>query len=488
MLMIKIILKKYRSFPVTVRAVFWFTICNLIIKGIGFISSFIFTRMMPQDQYGILSLFISYEHIILVLATWEIQLGAYTRGLFKYKENNLETFTSSMLLLTNVLTIIFFGILFIFRTPFTSFTGIGEPIMLIMCISFIFNPGYTAWITRKRIHYDYKPAVIATVLFAVLNVAVPVIVLLFTPRTANVKYISTLIVSAIFWFLFWVKSAKYNTLLKNKENVKEYWKFMLAYEAPLVVHSLSYFVLNQADRIMIGRMVGNEETALYSVAYSIAFIVTILQTSLDQVLQPWRYHKLDAKEYRRIGSISNSILIIYGGLIALFILVAPEIMRIFYPASYYDGIWCIPPVATGAFFMFLYSLFVGVESYYEKTKYVLYVSLACGTINIILNYFGILSFGYIACAYTTLICYILFAVGHYFFMKRTLKLSGVNESIYNIKTILIIGVGVLVVSILFTLIYPYIIVRYVLIALIGLIGYINRDKIVKLYKDLKNKT
>ena len=359
-------------------------------------------------------------------------------------------------------------------------------IILLLGISYVFNPAYTGWMTRKRINYDYKPVVFATLLFAILNVIVPVVVLQFYPRTAEVKFSTSIIVSSIFWLLFWIKSAKYSNIVVYFDAVKKYWKFMIRYEAPLVFHSLSFFLLNQADRIMIGKMVGNRETALYSVAYSLAFVITILQTSLDQVLQPWRYHRLINKEYNDIQKVSNSLLLLYGILVLVFILVAPEIMQIFYPADYYEGIWCIPPVAAGAFFMFMYSLFVGIEMYFEQTKYILYVSLILGFVNIILNYFGILSFGYIACAYTTLICFILFAIGHYFFMKKTLRAAG-TPVIYSAKNFVILGFGVISLSVVISQIYHLIIVRYCFLLVICLSGIILRKKIMSLINHFKEK-
>ncbi|MCR5639683.1 MAG: oligosaccharide flippase family protein [Lachnospiraceae bacterium] len=485
--MIKRIISKYNHFPITVKAVIWFTFCNMLVKGINFLASFIFTRMISKEEYGTLSLFTSYEQIIIVLATWEIQLGAYTRGLFKYKEENLKLFTSSMLSITNILTVVFFSISVVLNKIFTSLTGMDLYIILLLGCYVFFQPAYIGWFSRKRINYDYKPAVIATVIFSIINIVFPIIVLQFTERTANVKFASGLIISTVFAVIFWIQSVDYKSLILNKNKVIEYWKFLIGFEAPLIVHSLSVYVLNQADRIMIGNMVGKEETALYSVAYSIAFVVIILQNSLDQVLAPWRYQQLDGKDYKKIGRISNSLLVVYGCVIILFILIAPEIIRLCYPNEYYDGIWCIPPVTTGAFFVFLYSLFVGIETYYEKTKYVLYVSLSCGIINVILNYFGIKHFGYIACAYTTLFSYILFAVGHFFFMKRTLRIEKIQESIYNGKSIIIISLCVILVSIVITMLYPYTIIRYLLFAIICLLIIIKRNQIIGLYKVLKRK-
>ena len=144
------------------------------------------------------------------------------------------------------------------------------------------------------------------------------------------------------------------------EGIKQQWRYMLGYQAPLLLHSLSYLVLGQADRIMIGKMVGDSEAAFYGVAYTLASAVTILQTSLNQALTPWRFQKLQEKDYSIVKSSTSSLLLVFGGAIMMLVLVAPELLKLLFPEKYYDAVWCIPPVSTGIFFMFLYSIFVSV--------------------------------------------------------------------------------------------------------------------------------
>ena len=60
-------------------------------------------------------------------------------------------------------------------------------------------------------------------------------------------------------------------MLNGKKYIqKKYWKYALAFNIPLIPHYLSNYVLSQSDRVMIGKMVGNDKAALYSVAYTIS--------------------------------------------------------------------------------------------------------------------------------------------------------------------------------------------------------------------------
>lgn len=478
-------LERYKVMPKAAKAAIWFTICNFFVAGLGFISGPLFTRLMPPEEYGVLTLYVTYEQIILIIATWEIQLGAYQRGLFKY-ENNWNQFSKSALLLINVLTIVTFIILFLFFKPLSAFTQISAATFGCLFLYLITNPAYSCWITRNRTTYNYRAVVGVSILYSVLNIGIPLVAIMICGGTASVKFNATLITSASIFSFFYLKTI----LSKNSkiiwDEIWPQWKYMLAYEAPLVLHSLSYLVLGQADRIMIGKMVGEREAAFYGVAYTLASAVTILQTSLNQALTPWRYSKLKEGNYNIIGSTTNLLLVLIGAAILSVVLISPELMKLLFTDDYYEAVWCIPPVSVSVFFMFLYSTFVNVEAYYEKTKYIMYVSVTCGLVNIALNYLMIPVFGYIVCGYTTLFSYVLFALFHYLCMKKVFVKATSGERIFSTKMICLISIVVVVCSVFFTLLYPYWIARYAIIVIMIAIAYIFKKRISEVFAIIKN--
>ena len=477
---------KYKKLSLPARAALWFTVCNFVLKGISFITGPIFTRLLPSDEYGTLSIFLSYEQLILIFATWEIQLGAYQRGIFKYSDD-VDFFTTSAQALTNILTIACFVVIFIFNKIITRITEMPISILILLFIYLLFRPAYNEWLTRRRKAYDYKAGVAVTLLYSIANVLVPMAALLVVGRTANVKFGFTLAISSIICLLLYYKHANYWTIPQNWEKTKQYWKFCLVFEGPLVLHSLSYLVLSQADRVMIKEMIGSSQAAFYAVAYSIASVVSLFQSSVNTSLSPWRFQMLDEHRYQPIKDITNKLLIAFGLIIIMFILVVPEMMKILFPSDYLEAVWCIPPISTGVFFMFLYSIFVNIEEYYEQTKYVVIVSVTCGIINIVLNYIFIQLFGYIACAYTTLFCYILFSLGHYHFMKKTLIKEGISESVVDARAIIFISIIVLCLSIIITLLYDRAILRYALFLCLLTLLFIKRESITELFKQMKNR-
>ena len=484
MLSINNVLKQYKSLSVPVRAALWFTICNFLLKGISFFTAPLFTRMLPDDEYGILTLYLSYEQVVLIVATWEIYLGAYQKGLFKYKRCE-SLYTKATILLINIITIFVFLVILLFHNAFFEFTSYSWRITALLFIYLMFFPAYNCWLVRKRTNFDYKRSVAATLLFAIFNVIFPLVALTIFEKTAEIKFSFTLFASILFCIIFYIISIQHFSIKQIKNKLFAFWKFNLSFSAPLVLHSLSFLILSQADRIMIGKMVGSSQAAYYGVAYTFASVVIIFQTSIYQALKPLKFKLLDEKRYDKLKELIDKLLILISVVILFFVLIAPDVFKLIFPLSYHEAVWCIPPIAAGVFFIFQYSLYVNIEEYYEKTIYVAFVSILCSVINVVLNYYGIKIFGYIACAYTTLICYMLFSLGHYIFMKKTLRLNDIKEQLVDYKTALLVSFVFLLFVIMMTFVYELFIVRYALSVIIVFIGFFNRSKILKLFRMTK---
>lgn len=475
--------RKYSSLSVTIKASIWFTICNVVLKGIGFITVPIFSRLLSASEYGLLSVYMSFEQIILTLATWEIALSAYQKGIFKYK-NDTKYFTVSTQLLSNVITTVFFAVCFLCFDVISEFTGFDFLDFVLLYLCMLFQPAYSCWLVSKRTEFKYKEAVLITLLYGILSVIVPLISVFVIAKTAQVKFRATLLSSICIYLIFYLKNADYISILKSPREIYQQWKFIILYQMPIVVHALSYTVLAQSDRIMISKLVGDAEAGFYSIAYSIANIAALFTNSFNQALVPWRFERLESKEYDKIKNSTPPMLVFVAVLIIIFVFVSPEALKLLFSEEYYEAVWCVPPVALSVYFMFLYSMFVWVENYYEKTGYVAIVSVACAIVNIMLNYVLIGVFGYIVCGYTTAFSYLLFCIGHYVFMKKACKKAEVNAKIYDLKSTIVISTITTIVTIAITILYPYPVIRYGLLGIVSIICVFKHKSVLKFAKSI----
>ena len=152
----------------SVRATIWFTTCNFIVKAISFIAVPIFTRCLTTEEYGIVSVYSSYQQILCILATFELSLGAYNRGYLKYKDK-LEEFTTALLLASVLITVILCIFLIPFISYFVKVTETNQIVYYLTFVMFLFLPSYNCWLCNKRYEMDYKPAVFVTVLYTLIT-------------------------------------------------------------------------------------------------------------------------------------------------------------------------------------------------------------------------------------------------------------------------------------------------------------------------------
>ena len=169
-------------------------------------------------------------------------------------------------------------------------------------------------------------------------------------------------------------------------------------------------------------------------------------------------------------------------------LFAPELVWLLGSNKYSDSMWVVPPVSCSVFFMFLYSLFSNVELYYEKSKNIMIASTGAAIGNIILNYIFISLFGYIAAAYTTLVCYIFLSVLHYVFMMKICREQQITEPIYNVKLILALSIFLIIYSVGVTILFDKPVwIRYGLIIVILLVLFLKRKLLLEKLAIMKNK-
>ena len=475
-------IQKYQMLPIQIKTTIWFTLCNFAVKGMAFIAVPLFTRLMSTEEYGIVTIYNSYQQVLLIIATLELSLGAYNRGYLMYQDQ-LSQFTTALLIVSTINTCLLFILIFPFRQQYYFFTGSNLLIYLLTFIMFILQPAYNCWLCGKRYKYDYKPAVIITLIYTAATTFIPLCSLMIIKSTATLKITTTLFAQIIIFFPLYLYQLK---IRKDDFGVyKKISKFLLSYQLPLLFHALSFLILGQADRIMIGHMVGKSEAAIYSVAYSIGQMIIIFQSSLNQVFQPYRFKKMEKREWNEINKTTNAIILFIFIIVILFMLVVPEVIMSLFTKDYSETIEILPPIIVSVFFIFIYNIFSDVEAYFNKTSYIMYATIISAVINIVLNYFGILFFGYKICAYTTLICYMALTVIHYIFVRKICKNEKITEGIYDFKFIFIFGTVCVGLTLAVNANYHNWILRYIIVAVILFILKKNQSRILSLYASMK---
>ena len=328
----------------------------------------------------------------------------------------------------------------------------------------------------------YKKLVFVSLFITISGVIIGILGVVYSKykyefRVSSPIFVTTFI--GIILYLNTYKQADYKFTTK-------YWKYALVLSIPLLPHYLSIKILNQVDRVMITQMVGLSETGLYNLACTVSNLMIIATDAINRSMCPYVYKSIKNKNILPVRKMTSSILLVVMVVSFLEMLIAPELIKIFATDDYLDAIYVIPPVAMSIYFIFLYVVFANVEFYFEKTIFATIVSGIAAVMNIGMNYIFLKKYGYYAAGYTTLICYMLFALLHYWNYKRILKREPYLNGIFDIRHVLLISFSGLALMGICLLLYRYSVIRFSLVIIIITISFYFRNQLKSIIKTSNN--
>lgn len=484
-IVMKKIINKYKRMGVAAKAGVWFVFCNLLTKGISTITVPIFTRLLTTEEYGTYSIYLSWLNIFTIITSLNLYYGAYNNALNRYRDDKTRNrYIASMQGITTSLVVVL-ALIYVANIDFwNNVIGLPTPIMCLMLIELFVAPATLFWSGRQRFEYHYKKMVIVTLLKSALN---PILGMLFVFTWDSHHEMARILGIAISEVCISGSILVYQFLKGKTFFDKKFWKYALSFNIPLLPHYLSGTILNQGDRIMIQKMVGRGEVAIYSIAYNVGMLIQIFTNAINNAMTPWMYERLNEKDFKAIRKNTTYILLGLAMIIIALMFFAPEVVLIFGSKKYIDAIYVVPPVAASVFFIFLFNIFAIPQMYYEDKRFMPIASMIAAVLNLILNYIFIRIYGYFAAGYTTLVCYIVYSIGHFYFSKAVCKKHMPGVELFEIQKIVLIGSFLVGCSILFNFLYRFTIIRYFLGGVLVTILLIQKKKIVCLIKEIKKR-
>lgn len=389
----------------------FFVFAQLLVRGLTFVVTPIYTRLMPAAQYGQVRVYESWlliAYTVMSLCLWRsADVAKYD---FKDKFNE---YISSVHTLSYIAIAIFFGICLIFKESVQRFCDMDD-LMFYTCFLYVFT--YTSMLylqRRDKQMLRYKFSTMATLLTIVPGTFLSIF-LIWQGRNQGLMdqlvsrriigyYTPQIIGGAIIAIVLWVQG--HGTFYK-----KEYWKYGLAFSLPLIPEALSIQVMNQSDKIMIQKMIGGDAAGIFALATTISFIIWILEDSVWNAWIPWLYEKISRNETKDVERPWTTVMHLFGLISWVLVMLAPEEIFILGSKEYQAAVWLIAPMVSGTLFRFFSYSYSAIQNYYKNTRYVAAGTIGTMVLNVILNYVCIKHFGYMAAAYTTAVSYLILLV------------------------------------------------------------------------------
>lgn len=476
----KNLVEKYRALPKQVKASLWFIVCNVLVRGLSFLTLPIFSRLLTTEEYGRINVYQSWLSLVSIITTLTIWGGVFNVGMVKYSDRKYEMISAFQGMATTI-TLAVGAICLAMMSFLQPVLKMSSLLIVCMFVEIIAQTPFYLWSTEQRYIFEYKKLIAATIAMSLLIPLLGIVAIVNTSHKVEAKILSSIAVQLAFGLYFFVLNQRRG----KRYFSREFWKYGFLFNIVLVPHYLSMQVLNQSDRIMINNMCGASDAGIYSVAYSFALLLSLVANGINSSLTPHIYQSLKTGEEKQLKNQTTVVIAVVALFSVALVAFIPDVFHLLLPEPYYPALKVIPPVTAGAFFLFLYPLFGAVEFYYEENKYITAASVIGAALNVVLNYIFIRLYGFIAAAYTTLFCYICFSVFHYSFMRKIMKKRGQFFEIYDGKKLLLISVFVTVFSVLMVCVYDSMLIRWLIIAAVVCVGLWKRKVLVSIFRSLK---
>lgn len=464
---------------------FFFVLVQILVRGISFLTTPIYTRLVSTSQYGEIRIYESWLLIavpVMSLCLYRSVLKAY----FEF-EGHFDEYVSATHFLSTLSTLIMFSCITIFcRKWFMDFTGMNT-LMYIYLLLFVLGCTGLYFFQNKELQlHRYQKSTLVTSITMLSATGLSILLLYIGNKTDHKDdlvilrvigfYTPQIIGGAVVIMLMWRAG-------RNLIN-KKYWIYALKYSIPLIPEVLSIQIMNQADKIMIQKMVSDHFAGIFALGTTISFIIFILEDAVWNAWRPWLFEKIDRDEIKDIEKPWLNVALIFSFLSWGLVAVAPEAIRILGGKKYADAVWLVAPMVTGTLFRFFSYGFSAVLSFQNKTQYVAAGTVGVMFVNVGLNWVCIKYFGYQAAAYTTAASYLLLLI-----VQGILEKHVTGKTIISIPKMVIVSLITFGINVLSMFLYKldwY--MRYAVILAVAAVAFVTLMPMMKqLLKQLKKK-
>ena len=406
-----------------------YSLMNLVTKMGSFIFLPIITRLLTQEEFGIVGTLAPITSLFTVI----LGLGLYNAQMKKYVDLKESEDEFGSYMFSSTLIIVVFNIL----TYIFLFTPIAKKLF-----------SYIVDLSKV----SYYPLIIVSVLIATTNafnnlsttlfrmkrmymkVAIGSVVSLFTTYILAIYFIKSLkwgvfgnqfanLIALLIVFLFYFKD--YFGKFRFKLNF-DYVKYSLRNGLPLIFIELTDQVVNLSDRLVLAKFVSLAVVGGYTLAFTGGRVLSVVTGSFVNSWTPEFYEamKEDRTNPRITRSVENFIAIIsFACVIAQ--LFAPEGIKLIFPKSYYQAINYMPLILAGIVIQALFCLDYFFH-FHEDSIYIFYFTMFAMIFNLVGNIIFIPKFpeiGPIIAAWTTLLAFLFRAIMEMMIIRKKYKIS-----------------------------------------------------------------
>lgn len=384
-----------------------FAFFNVLNSAIPFLLLPVLTAYLSPEHYGIVDIF---YNTTLIITPFIGLCIVQSIGRFYFEKIVLSKFVSTVLVILLSTGLIITALSLVFNVVFEDYLleyGIPPYLIFLAFLYTLFTQISEILLALWRVSYKVGHFGVFRVSKTALDLGMSIFLIASLGYGWEGRIYPQVVVAFIFACIALYLLYKLRYLRDLKVDIG-YKKQALAFSVPLIFHTFGGYVINFSDRFFILIMLGLSDVGVYSVAYQIGMVMSLIQNSFNQAWVPFFFQKLNENtegSKRKIVQITYLYIAFLIIITAVIYFMIPLIYRYFIDESYADGADIIIWVLLGYMFNGIYKIMVNFLFFDKRTSLIATLSIGSAILNIVLNYILIKINGIVGAAQATMVTF-----------------------------------------------------------------------------------
>ncbi len=213
------------------------------------------------------------------------------------------------------------------------------------------------------------------------------------------------------------------------------WRRMLQYSFPLMLAGLSGSINDAIDKILLRRMIGEEEglsiLGKYGAAYKIGVLMALFIQMFRFAAEPFFFERLNRSDAKETYAFVMKYFIIIMLIVYLGINLYISGFQYIIARNYRDALVVVPIISMA---YLLYGVYINHSIWYklnDLTRYAVYITLIGAVITVSINLLFIPDFGYMASAWAHVASYGAMIVFSFIFAEKHYKVNYEMQKVFS---------------------------------------------------------
>ncbi len=394
--------------------------------------------VFTEAEYGQVTILYSYVGLLLVLLTFGMETAFFR---YANKSKNAKNVFNTAISLIISITAIFLILIFTFTSSISKFIEYPSNNEYVQIIAVIIAIDAITAIPFAYLRYKNKAIKFSAIriISVLITISLNLIFLIAIPYYYGDNYVnlpvyrSTSLVTFVFianligsFSTLIMLSAEFKSISFKIDKIL--MQKMLKYGLPILIISLSFMIMELADKILLKNLLPNKETAdsvigIYGACYKLAIIMMLFIQMFRYAAEPFFFSEADKKDAKATYSKVMTLFVAFTWFIFLLVTLYINIFKYFIGEAFWLGLSIVPIILSAKIFL---GIFYNLSVWYKLTNKTLYgaiIAVIGGIITIVLNIILIPKYGYMGSAWANFASYLSIMLISYFWGKKLYKVN-----------------------------------------------------------------